>query len=101
MEEANRFLGLIGTPEDIGTHSFRKGGVTYVLSFPGGPNSVSAYMRARWSLGIVQQRYVFEGDGSDQFCGRVACGLPMHSSNEDDIGQNSYCYGSDPCTSEV
>lgn len=58
---------------------YRKGGVTFVLSFPGGPSSVAAYIRARWSIGAVQQRYVFEGEGSDQFCGRTACGLPIHS----------------------
>lgn len=29
-------------------------------------------------MGQVQQRYIFEGDGADQFLGRVAAGLPMH-----------------------
>lgn len=60
-------------------HVHRKGGVTYVLSFPGGPSPVAAYLRARWSLGAVQQRYVFEGEGADQLCGRTAAGLPIHS----------------------
>lgn len=59
--------------------TFRKGGVTYVLSFPGGPNVVAAFLRARWSLGSVQQRYIFEGEGSDQLCGRTATGLPLNS----------------------
>jgi hypothetical protein len=63
--------------EDLGTHSFRKGVVTYVLSFPCGPSVVAAFLRACWSLGAVQQRYIFEGEGSDQFLGRVACGLPF------------------------
>lgn len=49
------------------------------MSFPGGPNAVAAYLRARWSLGSVQQRYVFEGEGSDQLCGRTATGLPLNS----------------------
>lgn len=63
--------------DDLGTHSFRKGVVTYVLSFPCGPSVVAAFLRACWSLGAVQQRYIFEGEGSDQFLGRVACGLPF------------------------
>ncbi len=40
---------------------------------------MSAYLRAKWSLGAVQSRYVFEGEGGDQFCGRTATGLPIHS----------------------
>lgn len=27
----------------------------------------------------MQQRYVFEGDGADQYCGRTAAGLPLYS----------------------
>jgi hypothetical protein len=57
----------------------RKGVVTYILSFPGGPSAIAAYLRARWSLGNVQHRYIFEGEGSDQLCGRTAVGLPLHS----------------------
>jgi hypothetical protein len=52
---------------------------TYVLSFPGGPSSVAAYLRAGWSLGNTQQRYIHEGDGGDQLAGRVACGLPLNN----------------------
>lgn len=52
---------------------------TYVLSFPGGPSSVAAYLRAGWSLGSTQQRYIHEGDGGDQLTGRVACGLPINN----------------------
>jgi hypothetical protein len=63
--------------DEIGTHSFRKGVVTFVLSFPCGPSVIAAFLRACWSLGAVQQRYIFEGEGSDQFLGRVACGLPF------------------------
>ena len=55
----------------------RKGVVTWVLSFPGGPSSVAAFLRACWSLGAVQSRYIFEGEGSDQYLGRVAAGLPL------------------------
>lgn len=58
---------------------FRKGVATYVLSFPGGPTSVATFLRAGWSLGNTQQRYIHEGDGSDQLIGRVACGLPINT----------------------
>lgn len=73
---SNNFITILQYKYDV----IRKGVVTYSLSFPGGPNAVAAYLRARWSLGAVQQRYVFEGEGSDQFLGRVACGLPLYSS---------------------
>lgn len=55
----------------------RKGGATYALGFPGGPTSVSVYLRAAWSLGTTQSRYIFIGDGGDQFVGRVLAGLPI------------------------
>lgn len=57
----------------------RKGGATYALSFPGGPSAVAVYLRAAWSLGPTQCRYVFAGDGGDQFVGRVLAGLPINS----------------------
>jgi hypothetical protein len=50
----------------------RKGVVTYVLGFPEGPSVIAAYIRASWSLGQVQQRYIFEGDGADQLPAAVA-----------------------------
>src|SRR5438067_153990 len=31
------------------------------------------------SLGNVSDRYVFEGEGGDQFCGRTVCGLSIMS----------------------
>ena len=36
--------------KELGTHSFRKGG---------GPSMISVYHRAGWSIGNVQQRYIF------------------------------------------
>jgi hypothetical protein len=60
----------------IGTHSFRKGIATFLSSVPGGPSAIAIYLRAGWSLGAVQHRYIFEGEGgSDQLCGRAASGL--------------------------
>jgi hypothetical protein len=61
----------------IGTHSFRKGVASYLSGTPGGPTSISIYLRAGWSLGPVLSRYIMEGEGSDQQCGRAAAGLPV------------------------
>jgi hypothetical protein len=63
--------------KDIGTHSFRKGVSSFVTSIPGGPSVISVYLRAGWSLGPVQSRYILEGEGGDQLCGRAASGLPV------------------------
>ncbi len=66
--------------DEIGTHGAgRKGPASFVLAHPGGPTAVSVYLRAGWSLGNVQDRYIFEGEGSDQFCGRALCGLNLNS----------------------
>ena len=59
----------------IGTHSFRKGIATFLSGSPGSPTAIAIYLRARWSLGPVQSRYILEGEGGDQVCGRAATGL--------------------------
>ena len=61
----------------IGTHSVRKGIATYLSGTPGGASAISIYLRAGWSLGPVQSRYILEGEGGDQLCGRAATGLPL------------------------
>ena len=62
--EANLLaMGLV--LDEIGTHSFRKGVATTLSSDPGGPSSIAIWLRAGWSLGSVQSRYIFqvpEGD---------------------------------------
>jgi hypothetical protein len=63
---------------DIGTHSFRKGIATLLSNCPGGPQAVSKWLRAGWSLGAVQGRYIFQGSGGDQFVGRAATGLDLN-----------------------
>ncbi len=63
--------------KDLGTHSFRKGTATYLSGMPGGPTAIAIYLRAGWSLGNVQQRYILSGDGGDQVCGRAASGLKI------------------------
>ncbi|ETV73046.1 hypothetical protein H257_12083 [Aphanomyces astaci] len=66
-------LGL--SVEDLGTHSFRKGVATAITNTPGGPPMTSVWLRAGWSLGNVQGRYIFSGTGGDQFVGRCAAGI--------------------------
>lgn len=61
----------------IGTHSFRKGIASFLSGTPGGPTAIAIYLRAGWSLGPVQSRYILEGEGGDQVCGRAATGLPV------------------------
>lgn len=61
--------------KDLGTHSLRKGVATYISGCPGGPSPISIYLRAGWSLGQVQSRYIFSSQGGDQHVGRAACGL--------------------------
>lgn len=68
--------------EDFGTHSFRKGVATYTAGFIGGPSIISIFLRAGWSLGQVQDRYLTYADGGDQFCGRVACGLSLNDGDK-------------------
>jgi hypothetical protein len=62
---------------NIGTHSFRKGVATFLSGMPGGPTAISIYLRAGWSLGRVQQRYILQGEGGDQLAGRAASGLSL------------------------
>ena len=72
---------LGGDPADIGTHSTRKGAASYVLSHVGGPNVIQVFLRCCWSLGNVQNRYIFLDAGGDQFVGRTVGGLTMTDSS--------------------
>ncbi len=60
-----------------GTHSVRKGSASYCTSLKDGPHTVNVFQRAGWSIGNTQDRYLFHGEGSDQFVGRVVSGLPI------------------------
>ena len=72
---------LGGDAADIGTHSTRKGAASYVLSHVGGPNVIQVFLRCCWSLGNVQNRYIFLDAGGDQFVGRTVGGLTMTDSS--------------------
>lgn len=64
--------------DELGSHSFRKGIATLLANCPGGPEAINIWLRAGWSLGPVQSRYIFQGAGGDQFVGRVAAGHNIH-----------------------
>ena len=61
-------------PHEIGTHSMRKGLITYLCSLVGGPGGIAVSKRAGWSLGM-KDRYITMAGGDDQICGRLAAGL--------------------------
>ena len=71
---------LGGEKKQIGTHSVRKGAASYCAGMVNGPSPVQIYLRAGWTLGGVQNRYLFAGAGGDQLTGRVLSGLPFNSS---------------------
>lgn len=77
FEEDIMSLGII--IKDIGTHSFRKGIATILSNCPGGPTAISIWLRAGWSLGNVQDRYIYQGAGGDQYVGRAATLLDLNS----------------------
>jgi hypothetical protein len=72
---------LAAAKKELGTHSVRKGAATYCNGMVTGPNPVQIYLRAGWSLGDTQNRYLFSGAGGDQLTGRVVCGLPFNESS--------------------
>lgn len=95
-------LGNIGYDiADFGTHSFRKGIATYCSGFIAGPNVIAIFLRAGWSLGQVQDRYISWSGGGDHLCARVAAGLdinggsrfavlPPHFENDDPLSKEEW-----------
>jgi hypothetical protein len=67
---------------DFGTHSFRKGIASFCAGFIGGPSVIAIFLRAGWSLGQVQDRYITYSDGGDHLCGRVAAGLNFNGGSK-------------------
>lgn len=72
---------LGGEKKQLGTHSVRKGAASYCAGMINGPSTVQVFLRAGWSLGNVQDRYLFAGAGGDQLTGRVLSGLPFNDSS--------------------
>jgi hypothetical protein len=72
---------LGGEKKQLGTHSVRKGAASYCAGMMNVPSTVQVFLRAGWSLGNVQDRYLFAGQGGDQFTGRVLSGLSFIDSS--------------------
>jgi hypothetical protein len=56
--------------KDLGTHSIRKGAVSYVSGLPGGPPDASICIRAGWTMGKIKDIYMRYISVGDQFVGR-------------------------------
>lgn len=56
--------------DQIATHSIRKFIIDFLLSILDGPNVCAVYIRAGWSLGNTQDRYIVGGAGEDNLIGR-------------------------------
>ena len=66
---------------DIGTHSIRKGAVSYMSSLAGGPPSAAICIRAGWTMGKVKDIYMRYVTSGDQFVGRTLSLLPILKSD--------------------
>jgi hypothetical protein len=75
-QEDVSFLGA--EKKQLGTHSVRKGAASYCTGMINGPSTLQVFLRAGWSLGNVQDRYLFAGAGGDQLTGRMLSGLPFN-----------------------
>ena len=64
-------------PKMIGTHSIRKGAVTYMSSLPGGPSILSVCICAGWTMGTVKDVYMWYLSSGDQFVGHCLEMLPL------------------------
>ena len=64
-------------PKMIGTHSIRKGAVTYMSSLPGGPLISSVCIHAGWTMGTVKDVYMRYLSSRDQFAGCCLAMLPL------------------------
>ena len=66
---------------DLGTHSNRKGAGTFLCGLSVAINAIAVFLRAGWSIGKVQSKYIMTGSAADQIVGRAVAGLPLHDSN--------------------
>lgn len=70
---------LGSNPDDIGTHSIRKGAATYVCGLTEGPQSDTIKLRMDHTLGKVDDMYLYIQSGADKLVGRCASGLNMNT----------------------
>jgi hypothetical protein len=69
------------SPDDIGSHSNRKGAATYATSgSTAGPSIIAVASRASWKIGGVLDKYLKYERAGDNYLGRVVAGLPQDKS---------------------
>lgn len=67
-------------PEDLGSHSLRKGSSTFVTSGTTDcPSQMAVNLRAGWTMNDVEKTYFRFEKAGDNFVGRTVAGLPIHS----------------------
>lgn len=68
------------TPEDLGSHSIRKGAASYATSGNTAcPPVIASHLRLGWAFAGVEGRYYRFQDAGDQYVGRTIAGNPIHS----------------------
>ena len=78
-KEFQQFLKQCGiNPEDLGSHSIRKGSATYASSGSTAcPSTTAVHLRAGWALQGVADTYLRYQSAGDQYVGRTVAGLPV------------------------
>ena len=63
----------------LGVHSIHKGAATYASSgSTAGPSGAAMNLRVGWTLGQVQDTYIWYKAAGDQYVGHVLSGLPAN-----------------------
>ena len=76
-EHVDEVTSLGFAVNDVGTHSIRKGAISYLASLVGGPPAAAICLRAGWTMGKVRDIYMRYVSSGDQFCGRALSLLPV------------------------
>ena len=80
MRELEPQINLLGYQiHDIGTHSIRKGAVSYLASLVGGPPAAAVCIRSGHSMGQVKDIYMRYIQAGDEFVGRCLSLAPILS----------------------
>ena len=67
--------------KDLGSHSIRKGTISYLSNLPGGPQQAAICIRAGWTMGTVKDAYMRYMEAGDAFAGRCLAGLNLLSAD--------------------
>jgi hypothetical protein len=72
-------INLGSLRSQLGTHSNRKGALTFLVSLAVCLSPINIFLRAGWSLGNVKDRYIFSGTAGDNIVGRCNAGNDVSS----------------------